>query len=52
MAVTHPASCAFLNWQYDSTTWQRKEIRAAWSGLVALAQERPRRECRRGSGGS
>jgi hypothetical protein len=51
VAVSHPASGAFLNWQYDPTTWQREEIRAAWSGLVALARGRPGRECRRGSGG-
>jgi len=51
VAVSHPASCAFLSWQYDATTWQREEIRAAWSGLVALARTRPGRECRRVGGG-
>ena len=37
IAVNHPASCAFLNWQYDATTWEQAEIRTAWNGLVALA---------------
>jgi hypothetical protein len=50
IAVNHPASCAFLSWQYDATTWEQEEIRTAWNGLVALAQQRPRRECRRSSG--
>jgi hypothetical protein len=48
MAVSHPGSCAFLNWRYDETTWQRADVRAAWDGLLALARARPARECRRG----
>jgi hypothetical protein len=48
LAVSHPASCAFLSWKYDETTWQQAEIREAWDGLLALAKARPARECRRG----
>jgi hypothetical protein len=47
LAVSHPASCAFLNWRYEETTWQQAEIRDAWDGLLALAKARPARECRR-----
>jgi hypothetical protein len=47
LAVTHPASCAFLNWRYDEDTWQRADIREAWDGLLGLARARPARECRR-----
>ncbi len=47
IAVSHPASCAFINWQYDATTWEDDEIRTAWSSLVAMAQQRQRRDCRR-----
>lgn len=50
LAVTHPASCAFLNWQYDAATWERADIQAAWAELVGLAKARAERECRRGSG--
>ena len=50
LAVSHPGSCAFLNWRYDDDTWQRAEIRAAWNGLLELARARPARECRRASG--
>jgi hypothetical protein len=46
IAVTHPASCAFLNWRYDPSMWEREDIRAAWSGLMAKAEARPRRDCR------
>jgi hypothetical protein len=48
LAVSHPASCAFLSWRYDETTWLRADIREAWDGLLALAKARPARECRRG----
>lgn len=48
LAVSHPASCAFLSWKYDETSWQQTEIREAWDGLLALAMVRPARECRRG----
>ena len=51
LAVSHPASCAFLNWKYDEATWQQADIRAAWDGLLALARARPARECRRGVAG-
>lgn len=47
IAVTHPASCAFLNWRYDAATWEQPDIEAAWSGLMAKAEARPRRDCRR-----
>lgn len=47
LAVSHPASCAFLSWRYDEATWQRTEIRQAWEELLALARARPAGECRR-----
>jgi hypothetical protein len=47
LAVSHPGSCAFLNWRYDEDTWQADDIRAAWDGLLALARARPAAECRR-----
>ncbi|MGI9040418.1 MAG: hypothetical protein ACR2HK_04815, partial [Gemmatimonadales bacterium] len=46
-AVSHPASCAFINWRYDEATWQQSEMREAWGKLLALARARPARECRR-----
>jgi hypothetical protein len=49
LAVQHPASCAFLSWRYDAPTWQRPEIREAWTELVAVARARKSEECRRGS---
>ncbi len=52
LAVSHPASCAFLSWRYDEATWQQAEIRAAWDGLLALAKARSARECRRAEGGA
>jgi hypothetical protein len=48
MAVSHPASCAFISWRYDEGTWGRAEIREAWSGLLAAARGRGAEECRRG----
>jgi hypothetical protein len=50
MAVRHPASCAFVSWQYDEGTWAQAEVREAWEGLVELATERPAEECRRQPG--
>ena len=47
LAVSHPASCAFLSWRYEEATWQQAEIREAWDGLLALAKARPAEECRR-----
>jgi hypothetical protein len=47
IAVSHPASCAFLNWRYEETTWQTTDIRAAWDRLLLLARDRDARECRR-----
>ena len=52
LAVSHPASCAFLNWKYDEATWQQTDIREAWDGLLALAKARPAQECRREIGGA
>jgi hypothetical protein len=46
VAVTHPASCAFLNWRYDPGTWDRQDIQAVWNDLMAKAKARPRRDCR------
>jgi hypothetical protein len=51
MAVSHPASCAFIGWRYDEATWKRAEIREAWDGVLAVARGRGAEECRRpGSG--
>src|SRR5206468_2469707 len=47
LAVNHPASCAFLNWRYEERTWQQRDVRAAWEGLLAKARARPAQECRR-----
>jgi hypothetical protein len=47
LAVTHPASCAFINWRYDQATWGRPEIRDAWEGLLAVARARRAENCRR-----
>jgi hypothetical protein len=46
MAVSHPASCAFINWRYDEGTWLREDVRQAWDGLLAAARGRPAKECR------
>jgi hypothetical protein len=47
LAVSHPASCAFISWRYDEATWQRAEIRQVWDGLLAKARGRAAEECRR-----
>jgi len=49
LAVSHPGACAFLSWRYDADTWASGEIRGAWEELLALARERPARDCRRSS---
>lgn len=51
LAVSHPATCAFLSWRYDEETWGRADIREAWDGLLAAARARPAQECRREVGG-
>ncbi|HUQ14813.1 MAG TPA: hypothetical protein VM094_02070 [Gemmatimonadales bacterium] len=43
MAVSHPASCAFIGWRYNEATWQRAEIREAWEGVLAVARGGGRR---------
>ncbi len=50
LAVSHPASCAFINWRYDEATWQQPDVRGAWDELLALARARPVEECRRVEG--
>jgi hypothetical protein len=40
LAVTHPASCGFINWKYQPVRWEDPAVRAVWEGLFALAQER------------
>ncbi|MGH7581290.1 MAG: hypothetical protein ACREM9_14005 [Gemmatimonadales bacterium] len=47
MALSHPASCAFINWRYEEESWKRADIREVWEGLVAAARERGAEECRR-----
>jgi hypothetical protein len=49
-AVTHPASCAFINWRYDAATWDDPAVQAAWAKLLALAKSRPTQDCRRQGG--
>jgi hypothetical protein len=51
MAVSHPASCAFIGWRYNEATWERAEIREAWEALLAVARARGAEECRRVGGG-
>jgi hypothetical protein len=54
MALSHPESCAFINWRYDEKTWTRADIREAWQGLLDVAQARGRgaQECRRSASGA
>jgi hypothetical protein len=47
MAVSHPASCAFISWRYDEARWQQAEIREAWEALLAVARGRRAEECGR-----
>jgi hypothetical protein len=51
MALSHPASCAFLSWRYDEDTWKRADIREVWQGLVEIARKRGAQECRRPAAG-
>jgi hypothetical protein len=51
LALSHPASCAFLNWRYEEARWQQPEIRAVWDTLMLLAKRREGRDCRRGTSG-
>jgi hypothetical protein len=30
MAVSHPASCGFINWRYEEGTWGREDVREVW----------------------
>ena len=47
LAVSHPASCAFVSWRYRETTWTRPDVRQAWTGLLQAASARAAEECRR-----
>ncbi len=47
LAVSHPASCAFISWRYREETWQRSDIRSVWDTLLAAAGKRDARDCRR-----
>lgn len=47
LAVTHPASCAFISWRYREDTWKRSDIRSVWDRLLAEAGKRDARDCRR-----
>jgi hypothetical protein len=47
LAVSHPATCAFLNWRYDAGTWASAEVRGVWDELLAVARARPAQDCRR-----
>ena len=46
IAVSHPASCAFVSWRYREGTWARAEVREAWTGLLDAARGREAEECR------
>jgi hypothetical protein len=50
MAVSHPASCGFINWRYEEGTWGREDVREVWEELLAAARGRGARECRRVGG--
>jgi hypothetical protein len=54
MAVSHPASCAFINWRYEEKTWTRADIREVWNGLLDVAKVRGRgaQDCRRTARGT
>jgi hypothetical protein len=52
LAVRHPASCAFVSWRYDATTWARADVRAVWEELLAVARGRAGAECRKVVGGA
>jgi hypothetical protein len=47
LALSHPASCAFVSWRYDEATWARAETRQAWAALFRAAEERGAEECSR-----
>ena len=47
VAVTHPASCAFISWTYDPTWWSQPDVRLAFAGLLVLGRQRAPAECRR-----
>ena len=47
MALSHPASCAFINWRYEEGSYGRPEMREVWDGLIELAKKRGAEECRR-----
>jgi hypothetical protein len=51
MAVSHPASCAFLSWRYTEARWRQPDIRAVWDTLLLQARRRETRECRRSGNG-
>lgn len=52
LAVTNPATCAFLSWRYDAASWEKPDIQAAWDSLFALARARPATDCRRTTRGT
>jgi hypothetical protein len=45
LALSHPASCAFINWRYDEGAWEQSDVQAAWKELMQLARKRPAEEC-------
>ena len=38
IAVSHPASCAFINWRYEDSTWRQPEIREGVGGAASGGQ--------------
>jgi hypothetical protein len=47
LALSHPASCAFVNWRFDERSWKRSDLRGVWEELAGIARKRGAQECRR-----
>lgn len=47
MALSHPASCAFINWKYDERAWLQADMRKVWDELADMAKKRGAQECRK-----
>ena len=46
-ALSQSENCAFVNWRYDATWWNRSDIRAVWTDLSRMAQTHVARSCKR-----
>jgi hypothetical protein len=47
VALGYAASCAFINWEWDSTWFSRSDIKAVWAGLLTRAKSHAAVSCRR-----